>query len=121
MDHSNTIVFNDFFHIVDYYLDNTNMLNTGTNGFNCEYGSIEFIKLSSSNVVIIHEIYVKTQYRNKGMCKDFIKYLIDKLKNKQKIIIRSVLSKILYEFLLRFEYAQNKFVINKEGFVYTKI
>ena len=42
-------------------------------------------------------------------------------KNKQKIIIRSVLSKILYEFLLRFEYAQNKFVVNKEGFVYTKI
>ena len=75
---------------------------------------ISFIN-NQSNKLIIHEIFVKEEFRNKGLCKEFIKYLIDKFPHK-KIIIQSVLSKILYNFLLRFEYKNRYFMLKKEGF-----
>ena len=85
--------------------------------------SIEFIKNPkklNKKILIIHTIYIKIEYRNQGYCKNFIKYLIDKSDDKTCIIIQSVLSKILYDFLLRFEYNNQKFLLKKEGFIWYK-
>lgn len=125
--------FLNFKEIVDDYLDGNflyeyNILTNYKNSkyklcYDCEHGSIEFVnnnKKSNKKIIIIHEIYIKTQYRNKGLCKNFIKYLIDKSDYKTCIIIQSVLSKILYDFLLRFEYQDQKFIVKKEGFIWYK-
>lgn len=125
--------FIDFKEIVDDYLDGNflyehNILTNDKNllyklCYDCEYGSIEFVnnnKKSNKKIIIIHEIYIKNEYRNQGYCKNFIKYLIDKSNDKTCIIIQSVISKILYDFLLRFEYQDRKFIIKKEGFVWYK-
>ena len=120
--------FLNFYKIVDDYLDNILLLENDTNNivkkfcYDCEYGSIEFIrhpKKSNIKKIIVHGIYIIEQYRNQGFCKEFIKYLIDK-SDKQNIIIQSVLSKILYDFLLRFEYMGKRFILIKEGFVFVK-
>ncbi len=111
------IIQNDFIQIVDYYTSNFDLFSLGKVGFDCEHGSIEFVKIKNTDKIIVHEIYVREQYRKNGLCREFIKYLIDKSKNK-KVIIQSVLSKILYEFLLRFEYNNGKFIVSKNGFVF---
>jgi hypothetical protein len=72
------------------------------------------------NKLIIHSIYVIEKYRKNNLCKEFIKYILDK-SNFNKIIIQSVLSKILYNFLLKFEHNGKKFILKKEGFVYKKL
>ena len=126
--------FNNFYEIVDDYLENiflTSQPNSNSNsnninkkiGYDCELGSIEFVQYINKSIVkkiIVHEIYIGEQYRNQGLCREFIKYLIDKLENKNILIIQSVLSKILYNFLLRFKYIGKKFILKKEGFVYVK-
>jgi hypothetical protein len=119
--------FINFYKIVDDYIDNILLLDNDTNivkkiCYECDYGSIEFIrypKKSNIKKIIVHEIYVREQYRNQGLCKEFIKYLIDK-SDKINIMIQSVLSKILYNFLLRFEYKEKKFIVTKQGFLYYK-
>ena len=119
--------FINFYKIVDDYIDNILLLDNDTNivkkfCYDCDYGSIEFIrypKKSNIKKIIVHEIYVREQYRNQGLCKEFIKYLIDK-SDKINIMIQSVLSKILYNFLLRFEYKEKKFIVTKQGFLYYK-
>lgn len=119
--------FINFYKIVDDYIDNILLLDDDNNivkkfCYECDYGSIEFIrypKKSNIKKIIVHEIYVREQYRNQGLCKEFIKYLIDK-SDKINIMIQSVLSKILYNFLLRFEYKEKKFIVTKQGFLYYK-
>ena len=82
-----------------------------------EFGYITWIKSSNLlNKLIVYEIYIDVQYRNKGLCRQFLTQLIDlaPLVTKQ-IIIRAVLSKILYDYLYRFEYKGKKFkIINGE-------
>ena len=117
-------IFLNFYEIVDDYLNlfSINKINKIKKiSYDCEYGSIQFIEyFNNSNKIIVHEIYIKEQYRNQGLCKKFIEYLIEKVPKNNKIIIQSVLSKILYEYLLRFEYAGKKFILKKEGFCYIK-
>lgn len=126
--------FLNFYEIVDDYLNNIFLSTYKSNQFiqnlnnsvykfcyDCEYGSIEFVRDFNNlnkKKIIVHEIYIGYQYRNQGLCKEFIKYLIDKSYEKNTIVIQSVLSKILYNFLLRFEHRGKKFIIKKkEGFV----
>ena len=110
-------IFDNFFEIVNHYLKNIYPnKNNGKYSFECVYGSIEFHNLVKNNYIIVHEIYIKEIYRNRGLCKDFIKYLIDCSKNKYQIVIQSVFSKILYNFLLKFEYDDYKFILKKDGF-----
>lgn len=111
--------FNNFLQIVDFYLLVMNKLESNKYSFECEFGSVEFVKSDKAYKIIIHEIYIKEQYRNKGLCKQFIKYLVDRCIGKQ-IIIQSVISKILYGFLLRFTYSDGKFILENEGFVFYK-
>lgn len=109
------IIYNNFIDIVDSIDMDYNTYPLGKISFDSVLGSIEVSKTKESNKLIIHEIYVKEEYRNQGLCKEFIKCLIDKFPYK-KIIIQSVLSKILYNFLLRFKYKNRYFILQKEGF-----
>jgi len=110
------IIFENFYEIIDYYLNNYVIFKLGKVSIDCVYGSIEFVKTLKKSI-IVHEIFIGEQYRNQGLCREFIKYLIDNTEGK-KIIIQSVLSKILYDYLIRFEYTGKKFILKKEGFVF---
>jgi hypothetical protein len=127
--------FLNFYEISDHFLDNffLSMPNELVNqndhnlkykfSYDCVLGSIEFIQDFNNlnkKKIIVHEIYIREQYRNQGLCKGFIKYLIDKLDKKNILVIQTVISKILYYFLLRFEYLGKKFTLKNEGFVFVK-
>jgi len=78
-------------------------------------------KKQNENVLILFGIYINPEYRNKGLCRDILYYLIDKIvdfKNFKYICVQSVLSKILYEYLLRFTYKNKKFKLVENGFLY---
>lgn len=117
-------LFDNFIQIVNYYLKNKNLfVSNKTIELECEYGTIEFYNLNNSNnsnKIIVHSIFVKEQYRKKGLCGEFIKCIIDNLNTNDIFIIQSVLSKILYEYLKKFEYNGFIFVAKKEGFVCQK-
>jgi L-amino acid N-acyltransferase YncA len=95
-----------------YPLDKTEITN--------EFGYITWIKEKESlNQIIVYEIYVNEKYRKHGLCKLFLTQLIDNVpKETSSIIIRAVLSKILYEFLDRFEHKGKKFKIYKGEWTY---
>jgi hypothetical protein len=118
----NYTIYDNFTQIVEHYLDNfTEYLVDNKYCYNCIYGSIEFYKSVNNNKIIVHEINVLEQYRRNGLCCNFIKFVIDKIEGTKKIfIIQSVMSKILYEYLLRFNYNKYKFILKKEGFVIKK-
>jgi hypothetical protein len=102
--------------LIDTYLSNYSTYKNGKVSFDCEYGELIFCK-NKNNALIVYGIYVKPIYREKGLCKSILKYLIDSGKNTFKTLnIVSVLSNILYEYLLRFEYKDNKFKLTKNGF-----
>jgi hypothetical protein len=114
-----------FIEIIDTFLLNYSNNNNGTHSFECEYGEIIFFKNGKNmknikeDIIIIHGIYIKPEYRNKGFCKSILNDLIDKCSNKFKYLcVQSVVSKILYEYLLRFEYKNKKFILKKDGFFY---
>jgi RimJ/RimL family protein N-acetyltransferase len=120
-----------FIEIIDTFLLNYSNYNNGTQSFECDYGEIIFLKngknmkqiknkkVKKEDTIIIHGIYIKPEYRNKGFCKNILFHLIDKCcKNFQYLCIQSVISKVLYEYLLRFEYNSKKFLLKKDGFFY---
>jgi RimJ/RimL family protein N-acetyltransferase len=108
----------NFKEIIDTYLLNYSTYKKGKVIFECDYGELIFIK-DKSEICIIHGIFIFPQYRNKGLCRDILHYLIDKCPNNFKYIcIESVISNILYEYLLRFEYKNKKFKLIKSGFLY---
>ena len=103
---------------VDKYLSNYSTYDNGKVFFENKYGELIFLK-NNSNILILFGIYIHPEYRQKGICRDILHHLIDKSSLNFKVIcIESVLSKILYEYLLRFEYKNKKFIINKQGFIY---
>jgi hypothetical protein len=118
----NSLIYDNFTQIVEYYFNNFSKLQSGNKYYyDCIYGSVEFYKSTNDNKIIIHEIYVLEKYRKNGLCGNFIKYIINKIDGTNKIlVIQSVLSKILYEYLLRFNYHNHIFVLKKEGFVVKK-
>jgi len=119
---NNIIICNDFTQIIEHYLNNFDLYEKCKKySYICIYGSIEFFKSNDIKKIIVHEIYIEEQFRRIGLCSNFIKYFIDKLNGTNKIfVIQSVLSKILYEYLLRFNYNEYKFFLKKDGFVIKK-
>jgi hypothetical protein len=109
---------NQFIKFIDTYIENYSIYDTGKVLFESTYGEIIFYR-NNSNTLIVHGIYIYPIYRNKGFCRNILYYLIDKGSQKFKYLcIQSVISKILYEYLLRFEYKNKKFAVKKTGFVY---
>jgi len=108
-----------FIESIDKYLSNHSTYEKGKVEFDCEGGELIFYK-NNSNMLTLFGIYVSPEYRQKGFCRNILHYLIDSAKkfNFKYFCVQSVLSKILYEYLLRFEYKNKKFNLKKIGFVY---
>jgi hypothetical protein len=106
--------------IIDTWVTNNSSYPEGKISFENTYGAITFRKdLEQSNTTIVFEIYFREEYRNKGLCRDFLQKLIDKTQTK-KVAVEAVLSKILYNYLLRFKYKDKKFKLIDGSFVYKK-
>jgi len=109
---------NKFEEIIDTYILNYSTYKNGKVVFDNEYGELIFFKQSPKTIVLFG-IYFYPEYRQKGLCRSILKYLIDKSSNKfQKLCVQSVLSKVLYEYLERFEYKNRKFKNSKEGWLF---
>jgi hypothetical protein len=107
-----------FKEIIDTYISNYNTYKKGKITFECEYGELTFFK-GNINILILHGIYIFPEFREKGLCRDTLCYMIDKSpSNFNQVCVQSVLSKILYEYLLRFSYKDKKFKCKKNGFIY---
>ncbi len=107
-----------FKELIDAYIENYSKFENGKVNFDCDYGELIFFK-DKSNILILFGIYIFPEHRNKGLCRDILHYLIDQSTNKFKYIcVQSVISKILYEYLLRFRYKNKKFKLVKTGFIY---
>jgi len=108
--------------------------------FECDYGELIFLKSDNINNLILYAIYIAPQYRENGLCRSILHYLIDKNstdknstdknstdKNStdkssstkfKNVCVQTVLSKVLYDYLLRFTYKGKKFKNDKKGFIY---
>ncbi len=107
-----------FKEIIDAYIENYSKFENGKVNFDCDYGELIFFK-DNSNILILFGIYIFPQHRNKGLCRHILHYLIEQCSNKFKYLcIQSVISKILYEYLLRFSYNNKKFKNTINGFIY---
>lgn len=107
-----------FIEIIDTYFSNYDLYQKGKVEFDCDYGELIFFK-ENHNMLILFGIYIHPKYREQGFCRSILHYLIEKSKSRFKyILIESVISKILYEYLLRFKYGDKKFKLTKEGFIY---
>lgn len=104
--------------IIDAYIENYSKFEKGKVTFDCDYGELIFYK-ENDNFLVLHGIYIFAEHRNKGFCREILHYLIDQCANKFKYMcVQSVISKILYEYLLRFRYKNKKFKLVKTGFIY---
>lgn len=106
-----------FTEIIDAYISNYEGFEKGKVSFDCDYGELTFFK-ENDNMLILYAIFIFPQYREKGLCRDILHYLIDKAARFKCVCVQSVLSKILYEYLLRFRYKDKKFKNSKNGFIY---
>lgn len=107
-----------FTKIIDAYISNYESFEKGKVSFDCDYGELTFLK-ENDNMLILYAIFIFPQYREKGLCRNILHYLIDKAPTKFKhVSVQSILSKILYEYLLRFTYKNKKFKNTKIGFIY---
>lgn len=101
---------------IDSVINNNSTIVEGKNSFENDICSLTFIR-DKTNMVILYEIYIREQYRKIGQCRNILLYIINKCKETdRKFIVISVLSKILYSYLLRFECENGKFKITREGF-----
>lgn len=102
--------------IIDEYINNFNLFPLGKNSFECEIGSLTFLKDETNNI-IIYEIFVKQEKRRKGHCRNLIIHSINKCKEfKCKLLIISVISKPLYKFLKEFKNEEGRFMLKTIGF-----
>ena len=114
----------NFIELIDTYLSNYSTYKNGKVELECEQGELIFYK-KKPRVLTVHGIYIYPEYRQQGLCKGLLQYLIDTLQNLNKfkqfdcLCVQSVLSKILYEYLQRFTYKNKKFANKKRGFLYT--
>ena len=108
----------EFKKIIDTYLLNYESYQKGKVEFDCDYGELIFLK-DNRNMLTLFGIYIHPEYRKQGFCRSILQYLIDKSKCQFKyVLVESVMSKILYEYLLRFKYENRKFKLIREGFIY---
>jgi hypothetical protein len=106
----------DFIDIINTYLSNYSTYSNGMVEFECKYGDLTFYK-PNTNIIIVHAIYILPEYRQTGMCRNILHYLLDTTPKTFKTVrIQTVLSKILYEYLLRFNYNTKTFTVGRYGF-----
>lgn len=109
---------NIFEEIIDTYLLNYSIYKNGKVVFDYKYGELIFFK-QNIKTINLFGIYIYPEYRRQGLCGKILRYLIDKSSSNFKYLcIQSVMSKILYEYLERFEYKNRKFKNRKDGWVF---
>jgi RimJ/RimL family protein N-acetyltransferase len=109
---------NKFREIIDEYLTNYKSYEEGRVSFDCIYGDLIFNK-QNDDICILHSIYICPKYRNQGFCREILRYLIDQCTNKFKYFcVETVISKILYSYLLRFKHNNKKFINTRDGFIF---
>jgi hypothetical protein len=110
-----------FKEIIDEYLANYDNYLEGKVEFDCIYGELVFNKeIREEKVITLNSIYLYPIYRNKGLCREILIYIIENAGNKfSYFCVESVISEILYSYLLRFKYNNKKFKRVKDGFVFT--
>lgn len=107
-----------FIEIIDTYLLNYSTYKKGKVVFECDYGELIFNK-EDNDILTLFGIYIRPEYRRQRLCENILHYLINKSENEfNYICVEAVLSKILYEYLLRFNYKGKKFNKMKKGFIY---
>jgi len=107
-----------FIKIIDTYFLNYDLYELGKVEFNCHRGELIFFK-GNPNMLTLFGIYINPEHRQKGFCRSILQYLIDKSEDKFKyLLIQSVISKVLYEYLLRFKYKNKNFKHINHGFLY---
>jgi hypothetical protein len=111
----------NFIELIDTYLSNYSTYKNGKVELECDQGELIFYK-KKPNVITIHGIYIYPEYRQQGLCRGILQYLIDSRTSSNKfefLCVQSVLSNILYEYLERFTYKNKKFLNRKMGFMYS--
>ena len=108
---------NKFTEIIDTYLLNYSTYCEGKMSFECEQGELIFNK-KHNKMITLFGIYIFPEYRQNGLCRNILQYLIDKSLYCNYLCVESVLSKVLYEYLLRFKYKNKKFKKTYYGFVF---
>jgi hypothetical protein len=104
--------------IIDYFFANYSTYDNGKLSFEYEYGELIFFK-KNPTILTLFGIYIHPEYRQHGICRNVLQYLIDKKPHHfKKLCVQSVLSKVLYEYLLRFEYKNKRFKNQVTGFFY---
>ena len=108
-----------FIELIDTYLSNYSTYKKGKVEFECDYGELIFYK-TKTNSLILFGIYINPDYREKGFCRKILQYLIDSAEKRKvrSFYVQSVLSKVLYEYLLRFTYKNKSFELTNKGFLY---
>lgn len=105
--------------LLDTYIANYHTYPKGKVTLECEKGEVIFWKEARPNTLTVFGIYVHPAYQNQGLCSSFIKHLICVGKQTpwcNKVAVVSVLSKPLYEFLMRFQYGGYTFDCKNDGF-----
>ena len=109
----------NFIELIDTYLSNYSTYKNGKVELECDQGELIFYK-KKQNVITLHGIYIYPEYRQQGLCRNILQYLIDNIGTRFDFLcVQSVLSKILYEYLERFTYKNKKFSNKKIGFFYS--
>lgn len=107
----------EFLNLIDIFINNYNNYEEGKIELECKNGELIFFKEKKERNIILEGIFINKEYRQKGWCREIFKYLIEKgLYKFNNLCIKSVISKILYEYLERFEYNNYKFQLKKDGF-----
>jgi hypothetical protein len=110
-----------FTEMIDTYFLNYDLYEKEKISFECDYGELIFLKSDNKDDLILYAIYISPQYRENGLCRNILHYLIDKISYSTKfknLCVQTVLSKVLYEYLSRFTYKGKNFKNKKGGFVY---
>jgi hypothetical protein len=108
-----------FIELIDTYISNYSTYPNGKIEFECKYGDLVFYK-AGSRALIVHAIYIFPEYRQCGLCRGIIEHLIDNVPRTFKLLrIQSVISKVLYEYLMRFRYKNRGFRLQSGQFEYT--
>jgi hypothetical protein len=99
------------------YLMKHEKLPTGNSEYNTIEGYLRFVK-GNNNDVVLDVICVKEEFRQRGILTNFLKYIIDK--QIPNVWIVSVISDILYHYLMRFNYNGYRFKLCRIGFRLTQ-
>ena len=107
-----------FIELIDTYLSNYSTYKNGKVAFECDYGELIFYKDNSNNLILFG-IYINPEHREKCFCRQILQYVIDSAEknNFDYFCVQTVLSKVLYEYLLRFTYKSKRFYIRNQGFL----